>query len=90
MNSDKCYLLINENCKKEIKIARNIIENNKCKNLLGIKIDCKLIFKKHVEDICKRAGSKIHALARITPYMDFPKSVSFLMLFSNPSSATVF
>ena len=51
-NPDKCHLLINENCKKEIMIASNIIENNKCKKLLVIKINSKLSFKKHVKDFC--------------------------------------
>ena len=51
-NPDKCHLLINENCKKEIMIASNIIENNKCEKLLGIKTNSKLSFKKHVKDFC--------------------------------------
>ena len=34
------------------------------------------------------ASRKMNPLARITPYMDFPKNVFFSMLFSNPSLAT--
>ena len=33
--------------------------------LLGITIDNELIFKKHIEDLCKRASYKLHALKRI-------------------------
>ena len=74
MNPDKCYLLINENSKKEIKITGNIIGNCKCDKLLGTKIDNKLSFKLHAEDFWKRASRKIHTLARTTPYsMDFPR-----------------
>jgi hypothetical protein len=32
--------------------------------LLGIKIDNKLKFKTHITDICKKAGSKLTAIAR--------------------------
>ena len=38
------------------------MENSKCDKLLGIKIDSKLSFKTHVEDLRKRASRKIHAL----------------------------
>ena len=33
--------------------------------MLGITIDNELIFKKHIEDLCKRASYKLHALKRI-------------------------
>ena len=38
------------------------------KNLLGVKIDNKLNFESHLNNLCKKASSKIHALARISPY----------------------
>ena len=62
-NPDKCHLIINESCKKEIKIAGNIIEKSKYEKLLEIKIDSKLSFNR-----------KIHALARITLFNAFFKS----------------
>ena len=71
----------NANCKNESKIAGNIIENSKCEKLLGIKIDSKLSFKTHMEDLCNRASRKIYALARNMTYIDFPKNVSFLLFF---------
>ena len=58
---------------------------------LGNKIDSKLSklsFKTNVEDLCKRASRNIHALAKITRYINFPKR-SFLTLFPNPSLSTV-
>ena len=42
---------MNENCSTETKISGNIIENSKCKKLLGIKNDSKLSFKEHVKDL---------------------------------------
>ena len=39
VNPDKCHLLIDESCKREINIAGNIIENSKCERILTITID---------------------------------------------------
>ena len=72
-NPNKCHLLINKDCKKHINIDGNIIGNSNCEKLLGIKVDSKLDFKHHVEDLCSKASRKMHALARISPYMDIPK-----------------
>ena len=36
--------------------------------LLGITIDNELKFKKHIEDLCKKASYKLHALRRIRGY----------------------
>ena len=35
-----------------------------------------------MKDLYKKSSCNVHALARITLYMDFPKKLSFLMLFS--------
>ena len=37
-------------------------------NLLDVKFDQKLTFDYHISDICKKAGRKISALARVTPW----------------------
>lgn len=82
VNPNKCHLAINESCRKEIKIAGNIKKNSECGNLLGINIDSKLGFKTHVEDLCKRASRNIHALAKITRYINFPKRCILFIAFS--------
>ena len=69
VNPEKCHLLINENCNTEIKIAGNIIENGKCKKLLGMKIESTLSLKAHVKDLYKEARHRMLSKARITPYM---------------------
>ena len=71
-NSDKCHLLINQSCKKDIKITGNMVENSKCEELLGIGIDSNLNFEVYTEDLCKKASRKVNALANITSYMDVP------------------
>ena len=80
-NSDKCNLPINEKWILKKKLTGNMIQNIKCKQILGIKTDNKLSFKTHMEDLCKRASHKIHALARIMPKMDFPKKRILLNAF---------
>ena len=47
------------------------IESSTCEKLLGIKIDGKLKFDKHVESLCNTASQKVNALARIASYMNF-------------------
>ena len=42
--------------------------------LLGITIDNELKFKKHIEDLCKRASCKLYALRRIRGYLTVEKT----------------
>ena len=42
-------------------------------NLLGVVLDNKLEFDKHIENICQKANRKLNALARVTNYMELPK-----------------
>ena len=42
--------------------------------LLGITIDNELKFKKHIEDLCKKASYKLHALRRIRGYLTVEKA----------------
>ena len=46
------------------------LKNSVCEKLLGIQIDNKLNFESHLNGLCKKASSKIHALARISPYLN--------------------
>ena len=42
--------------------------------LLGITVDNELKFKKHIEDLCKKASYKLHALRRIRGYLTVEKA----------------
>ena len=44
-------------------------------------IDNRLTLKLHVENLCKKAGQKLHALARIANYMDIIKKHSIMNTF---------
>ena len=72
INGDKCHLI---NFGKgsnhtSLKIDKTIIKPSKQQKLLGISIDNNLSFKGHVQSICKKASQKLHALSRISNYMD--------------------
>ena len=71
MNADKCQLLITKHEEQvEIKIDGELISGRKWVKLLGVKIDNKLDFNEHVSSICKQTGIKLHALARISQFMN--------------------
>ena len=58
--------------KKDILNAGGIeISNSKCEKLLGIKIDCKLMFDNHVKSLCKKASQKLNSLSRVAYQLDF-------------------
>ncbi|XP_057294621.1 uncharacterized protein LOC130623149 [Hydractinia symbiolongicarpus] len=72
-NPEKCDLIFNVNEKVQFELKNNIIESSPSVRLLGVKIDNKLNFEEHVRSICKSASQKLHALARISPYMNINK-----------------
>ena len=73
VNHNKCYLLSSAQDERNIQIANTTIKCSKSKKLLGIVLDNKLKFDKHVENICQKASKKLNALARVTNHMELPK-----------------
>ena len=51
--------------------------------MLGVKIDYKLNFDKHVETLCSNANNKLKALAKATPYMNAEKKKIVMNTFFN-------
>ena len=82
-NTDKCHLLLSKNESSEIHIGDSIIESSTCEKLLGIKIDSKLRFDDHIQDLCNKANRKLRALARATPYMNLQKRKILMNAFFN-------
>ena len=68
-NPDKFKLIVSENGKHSIEVSGVNIENSSNVKLLGIKLDNKLTFNEHVQDLCKKASKKLHALARVSKFM---------------------
>ena len=51
--------------------------------LLGITIDKKLVFKKHIENLCRTAQYKLHALTGIRKYLTLDKAILYGNTFIN-------
>ena len=72
-NPDKCNFICNTSKKVSLIVENKEINNSTHERLLGVKIDSKLSFNTHIDDICKKASGKLNALSRITPHLDFKK-----------------
>ena len=59
------------------------INNSRETELLGIVIDNQLKFKKHIENLCKNASVKFHALPRIRKFLTAEKARIFANAFIN-------
>ena len=75
LNKEKCHLLIvggNQEGAK-ISIGEAVIKESPEEKLLGVTIDKNLNFNSHISNLCKKASQKLHALARVSPFMDAEK-----------------
>ena len=81
VNADKCHIMKSTSEEVSVKIENEIIKNSLQEKLLDIVIDKRLTFEPHVKNLCKKAGQKLHALARITNYMDISKKRSIMTEF---------
>ena len=54
-----------------------VIKNSKEVEILGMTLDRNMNFHTHIKNICRKAGQKLSALLRISPYLDQRKKVLF-------------
>ena len=80
-NADKCHLVVSSNESCTAKIEDFSIKNSTEEKLLGVKYDSNLSFENHVTSLCKKASQKLHALARISHYMDLNKRGNLMKAF---------
>ena len=75
LNLNKCrYMCIGKNTDSDIFKFENVcLESSKEEVILGITIDNKLTFDSHIKSICRKAGQKLSALSRISPYLETDK-----------------
>ena len=72
-NNDKSKLRATHEEKLTAAIGNDLIHSSTHVKLLGITIDSKLNFQLHVSKLCKRTSRKIHALGRISQYIETNK-----------------
>ena len=72
-NISKWHLLVNKKNEVTIRIADTEIKNSEYEKSLGIKVDAKLNFNEHLNDIISKASRKVNALSRVMLYMNLSK-----------------
>ena len=80
-NADKCHLLVSSDERCTAKIEDFSIKNSTEEKLLGVKFDSNLSFEGHITSLCKKASQKLHALARISHYIDLNKRRNLMKAF---------
>ena len=75
LNQTKCHLLAPSRTPEMlwIQVGEQVIWESRQERLLGVKVDRGLSFKEHVENLCKNAGSKVTALARLVRILSMKK-----------------
>ena len=69
-NAEKLHLSVSTNNTVNTKVENSDIKNSHCQKFLGAKFGHKLTCNNHISDLHKKASEKVHALARVTPYMN--------------------
>ena len=72
-NTDKCHFLVSTSKEVSLNVNNFKIKNSDCEKLLGVKFGSKPRVNQHITDLCITASRKIHALARVTPFMNLSK-----------------
>ena len=72
LNDDKCHLLVSGHKFESVwaKVGSSIIWESKEQKLLGVNIDNQLKFDSYIFSMCKNAGKKLSALARLSFYLN--------------------
>ena len=72
-NAEKSHLIVSTKKNLESQVSSCSVRNEDSVKLLGIHLNNDLNFDYHVNQLCKKANKKLHALARIAKYMDINK-----------------
>ena len=79
LNEEKCHSMIFGNKSKDSVVAiGKSIQRSEYEKLLGVAFDKTLSFTKHLQDLCKKAHQKLHALAQLSNYIG-PITLKLLM-----------
>ena len=83
LNQSKCHFLVSGNINEHlwVKVGDEMIWESAEEKLLGVTIDKGLNFNSHLSSICKKAGQKVTALARVVRLLPFHRRREILKTF---------
>ena len=64
-----------------LNINQEVINSENCVKLLGVEIDNKLSFEKHISTLVKKANNQLNAISRIQKFMGFKEKEILLNSF---------
>ena len=76
-----CHLLVSSDKRCTAKIEDFGIKNSTEEKLLGVQFDSNLSFESHITSLCKKACQKLHALTRISHYINLNKGRNLMKAF---------
>ena len=68
-NAEKCHLIMSTSESVDFQLGGSIIKRSDCEKVLGVKIDYKIYFDKHMKTLSSKVNNKLRALARATPHI---------------------
>ena len=82
-NQSKCHFLAPSHSPELlwIQVGEQIIWESRKEKLLGVIVDRDLTFKEHIENLCKKAGAKVTALARLVKIVSREKKKILMCAF---------
>ena len=84
LNTNKCHFLVTGNKNGQIwtKLDRDTVWESNNVELLGITLNNKLKFDKHVSNNCSKANRKLSTLTRVSKFLPFKKRVILFKAFT--------
>ena len=83
LNPGKCYFMSisdKDTCDKDIFYYDNLtLKNSNEEKILEVFIDRKLTFHQHIKKMFRKAGQKLNALQRLSPYLDTNKRKQYTL-----------
>ena len=76
LNPEKCYFMSSgkDTGDEDVFCYDNLtLKNSNEEEILGVIIDRKLTFHQYLQKLCRKAGQKLSALLRLSPYLDIKK-----------------
>ena len=80
-NIRKCHLPLIKKDEVVINLGETEVKNGEYEKLLGIKVDTKLIFNEHLNNIISMASREVNALSEVVPYTSLSKKKTLMNSF---------